>query len=382
MNKTFFVRLYLALAVFMLLSAPATAEYEQYRLEVPEEGDAVQLWEVFPLDAHNVIVRVYSPEAPWHVDWYRDGKRIRSLTTGGDYDRKTPLEPVIGPDGLLYMLCRMPSDEGSTEVWPPLNATAQWEDSGLTEVTPFSERVKATRWDNRIIIYETEEADRIWYNGNDTFVNHELADKLRSGHAIALEDGVFIMTYRDFSIPDGPTELICLDHGEERYRLDDEFSRNMLPDGKGGFYSARWEYIEWTSRRDSSPVRLLHVNRDGQHDRTWNLQGDKVALTPDRSYYDPQAGTLTMYGSAAARNTLAVFAMTLDDDMNMIALDVRNIDPDYIGCEAKTYLTPDGVPYVYLFDRDHPDRICPAVISFSLAEQSNDDYGITIRQAE
>ena len=107
-----------------------------------------------------------------------------------------------------------------------------------------------------------------------------------------------------------------------------------------------------------------------------------MALTPDRTYYDPQAGTLTMYGSAAARNTLAVFAMTLDDDMNMIALDVRNIDPDYIGCEAKTYLTSDGVPYVYLFDRDHKDRICPAVIPFSLAGQSDDDYGITIRPAE
>ena len=86
------------LALLVLLSAPAMAEYEQYRLEVPKEGDAVQLWEVFPLDEHNVIVRVYSPEAPWHVDWYRDGERIRSLTTNGDYDRKTPPEPVIGPE--------------------------------------------------------------------------------------------------------------------------------------------------------------------------------------------------------------------------------------------------------------------------------------------
>lgn len=86
------------LALLVLLSASATAEYEQYRLAVPDEKDAVQLWEVFPLDAHNVIVRVYSPEAPWHVDWYRDGEKIRSLTTGGDYDRKTPPEPVIGPE--------------------------------------------------------------------------------------------------------------------------------------------------------------------------------------------------------------------------------------------------------------------------------------------
>ena len=84
----------------------------------------------------------------------------------------------------------------------------------------------------------------------------------------------------------------------------------------------------------------------------------------------------------ASRNILAVFAMTLDDDMNIIALDVRNIDPDYIGCEAKTYLAPDGSPYVYLFNRDHPDWICPAVIPFSLAEQSNDNYGITIQQEQ
>ena len=141
------------------------AEYEQYRLEVPEEDDAVQLWEIFPLDAHNVIVRMYSPDVPWHVNWYRDGKKIRSLVTAGDFDRKTPAEPVISENGLLYMLCRIPSEENAAGAWPAPNATAQWEDSGLTEVTPFSERVKATRWDNRIIIYETEEADRIWYNG-------------------------------------------------------------------------------------------------------------------------------------------------------------------------------------------------------------------------
>ena len=60
------------LALLVLLSASATAEYEQYRLAVPDEKDAVQLWEVFPLDAHNVIVRMYSPDVPWYVNWYRD----------------------------------------------------------------------------------------------------------------------------------------------------------------------------------------------------------------------------------------------------------------------------------------------------------------------
>ena len=102
------------LAVFMILSSSALAEYKQYRLEVPEEGDAVQLWEIFPLDAHNVIVRMYSPDVPWYVNWYRDGEKIRSLVSAGDYDKKTPVEPVIGEEGLLYMLCRIPSEENAT----------------------------------------------------------------------------------------------------------------------------------------------------------------------------------------------------------------------------------------------------------------------------
>ena len=371
------------LAVFMILSSSALAEYKQYRLEVPEEGDAVQLWEIFPLDAHNVIVRMYSPDVPWYVNWYRDGEKIRSLVSAGDYDKKTPVEPVIGEEGLLYMLCRIPSEENAMGTWPSPNATARWEDSGLTQVTPISERVKATRWDNRIIIYETDEYARIWYSGKDTHISRELADTLATQRCFALEDGVILTRFRDRA--DGTSGLLCLDHGEVRYRLDDSFSiRETLPDGKGGSFSCYWEYIEWTDKRSFDPVKLLHVNRDGQHDMTWDLQGDRVILTADRSCYDPHAKTLTIYGNAvnASRNILAVFAMTLDDDMNIIALDVRNIDPDYIGCEAKTYLAPDGSPYVYLFNRDHPDRICPAVIPFSLAEQSNDNYGITIQQEQ
>ena len=370
------------LTLLVLLSVSASAEYGQYRLAVPDEKDAVQLWEVFPLDAHNVIVRMYSPDVPWYVNWYRDGQKIRSLVTAGDFDRKTPAEPVISENGLLYMLCRISSEESAAGAWPAPNATAQWEDSGLTQVTPITERVKATRWDNRIIVYETEEYTRIWYNGEDIFVSSELAGTLATGDCFALEDGVLLTRYRDRI--NETSGLLCLDHGEVRYRLDDSFwSSEMLPDGKGGFFSSQWEYIEWTSKRNYDPVKLLHINRDGQHDMTWDLLGDRVTLTADRSWYDSRTKTLTLYGNAvsAARKILAVFAMTLDDNMNVTALDVRNIDPDYLGCEAKTYLTPDGFPYVYLFDRDHKDRVCPAVIPFSLAEESNDDYGITIRQA-
>ena len=59
-----------------LLFSSALAEYEQYRLAGPRENESPGGWEIFPLDEHNVIVRVYRSQ-PWHTDWYRDGRLIR-----------------------------------------------------------------------------------------------------------------------------------------------------------------------------------------------------------------------------------------------------------------------------------------------------------------
>ena len=76
----------------------------------------------------------------------------------------------------------------------------------------------------------------------------------------------------------------------------------------------------------------------------------------------------------------AVFAMGLDEDMNITGLDVRNIDPDYRKCETKIYLTAGGLAYVYLFNRDNPEAIRPALIPFSLMESSSDTHGLTLQQ--
>ena len=110
-----------------LFSASALAEYDQYRLTVGDKLENLQKWEIFPLDAHNVIVRVYNP-LPWHVSWYRDGKLLRTLVPEGDYDSVTPVEPVFEGDGSFSMLCRIPSEEQSTDKFPPPNAQAEWKD--------------------------------------------------------------------------------------------------------------------------------------------------------------------------------------------------------------------------------------------------------------
>ena len=135
-------------------------------------------------------------------------------------------------------------------------------------------------------------------------------------------------------------------------------------------------------KRNDSPVRMYHFNPDGQQDRVYLLQGDGVYLTPLHLFTDPGTGVRTLYGSmrSSSGKVNAVFTMGLDEDMNVTGLDVRNIDPDYRKCETKIYLTANGFAYVYLFNRDNPEAILPALIPFSLMESSSDIHGLTLRQ--
>ena len=201
------------LVLMLLFSVSARAEYEQYRLTADDTPERLQLWEVYPLDPHNVIVRSQTSQA-WHVTWYRDGQVYRLLSSEGDWDSITSAEPVFESGSSFYMICRIPSDLEETAAYPPPNAAAQWTDSGLVNKVPLAERVKATRWGNRILVYETDQYHRICYNGKETVIPRKLADCISSSNCVVLADEVFLMTYRD---PDaGESKLICLDHGNGR----------------------------------------------------------------------------------------------------------------------------------------------------------------------
>ena len=367
------------LIIMLLFSASAQAEYEQYRLTADDTLERLGMWEVYPLDPHNVIVRSQTSRS-WHVTWYRDGQVYRALASEGDWDSITSAEPVFESGSSFYMLCRIPTEQKETAAYPPPNAAAQWTDCGLVNKTPLAERVKATRWGNRILVFETDQYHRIRYNGKETIIPRELADSLSSSHCIALADEVFLMTYRD---PDaGESKLLCLDHGNVRYKIDDSLRGwEMFPDGKQGFLSVDWDYIEWSDERDFSPVRLHHVDGNGQLIQTYRLSGDQVIITPTGSFFNPNDETITIYGSAENQvsEIFVVFAMTLDENMNVTGLDVRNIDPDYLGCEAVFSLTAAGFPYVYLYNRWHPDAVRPVVIPFSQLEPAEENYGLALK---
>ena len=351
-----------------LLFSSALAEYEQYRLAGPRENESPGGWEIFPLDEHNVIVRVYRSQ-PWHTDWYRDGRLIRSLGPCSDFDQVTSAEPVMEQDGLAGMLFLA---NPSAEKYPPPDSAAQWTEEGLTQAVPLEDKIIATRWDNRIIIYEKNLQACIRYNGKSTAIPTDLPYDI-AFDAVPLADDVFLIPVHS---EESGLQMLCLDHGSVRYRITVP-SYSLFPDGNEGFLSVDWNNGE----PDDSAVRLSHFSRDGQCDRVYRLQGNGVLPLPYRAYSNPDSGLLTLYGSAQSLSgqRLSVFAMTLDADMNVTDLEVRNIDPDYAGCEAEIYLTPGGFPYVYLFNRDKPGKIRPVVIPFSLPEKSSDTLGLILQ---
>ena len=364
------------LGFLLLFPALALGEYEQYRLTEPDKSGAYRR-EIFPMDVHNVIVRVIAPDDGWHTDWYHDGELTGRLVSQGDWDRLTTVEPVFLTGGALLALCRIESDADADKAYPPPNAAAYWTENGLTQITPVPERVVATCWGNRIVVFETDEYIRIRFDGKDTMVSPKPEEYVSWSSLVPLADEVFLVKYQDEA---AGSQLMCLDHGNIRYRITIP-SHRILPDGQGGFFNPEWDIAEWTLARDLSPVRMRHYDADGQFDRVFRLYSSQGILTPLVTVPDPETGTLVLYGSVADNTGLrGVFTMTLDSGMNMTSVRVRNIDPDYRKCEAEHDLiavSASGCPWVYLRNRDNPDSPGAAAVPFAALEES-DDWGIVL----
>ena len=372
----------LMLALLLLLFSPALAEYEQYKLTV-EDPSTVDFWEVFPLDAHNVILKARNPNGgQWHVGWYRDGELIRELRPAGSFDnysRTTP-DPVVGQDGLAGVLCYVQDgiqqfDSEGIPVGP--NAVAQWTDNGLEDITLLTERVQGSPADNRMILYGSEDCVRVWHNGKDRLITGDLNTELHDGYSNATLLGDDVFLFRVIHWDEGEAYYICVDHGKERYRVP-MVSAGLLcqADGRGGFL-----FQEYTDRQKYDPVRLYHFDENGLQDRVFQLQGNRVVVTMDRMYADPDTGLLTLYGSAMAnsRQIYNVFAITLDSDWNTVALDVRKIDAAYKAYDASVSVSPDGSPWVLIYNPRDPEKITPALVPFSQLEQNSSDLGLSLR---
>ena len=389
MRRTF---LFLLIGVLLTVSVSSYAEYKGYQLTAADPyGDTT----IYPLDAHNVIVRVrcYSEEyRPWHVTWYRDGEIYRDLEGTGprmDHEEGNLCMPKpAGWDGEELSMSYCTRKRKSEYVWGVYGLTpdpenyetylAQWTENGL-EQAAFAPESWFGSFDNgRITVSSEENAWRIRYANEETLLPKDGLD----GGVIAacIPVGERIILLKIVTRTSGAF-AVCLDHGQERYRValpqeETIEGRLFMPDKNGGFFCANGY-----RPGDYSPMYLMHYRADGQPDRKIELSGRKVVVNVCASAIDPGNGLCTLYGTAAAnsRKVYTAFAMTLDEDLNVIDLDVRKIDPEY-GCyDPMVFTAPDGTAWVYINDLTGKYNLWPVLIPFSMLQKSRNKPGITVK---
>ncbi len=391
-------RLILLAGIMLAVITSAGAEYNSYQIT---EGN---WWDCFPLDAHNTVVAARlsagdSEPDSWYVCWYRDGELFRELSGEIPVPEKDrtgwlliPYPAVWDGENLSMYFCvrkeeiktytqgslLVARDPGSFDTY-----MADWTENGLENlhILPdawFDEYDEVFR---RIVVYSGSKGRTAIYNGNETVLPDSVPADLKENviRILPVDHGVDLLKVMDNV--NFCSEAVCLDQGKERYRItlpENELNpgRILLPEKHGGFFC-----MDGFRGGGYEPEYLMHYQGDGQYDRTLVLVGDDVVVHACVSTTDSDSGICTIYGTAVAnsRKVYTVFAMEVDEALNVSRLDVRKIDPAY-GDYAPVILTAsDGTPYVFI--ESYSDKpLWPVLIPFSELEKSSRTYGLRLLQ--
>ena len=389
----------LLLACGMLAAAvpaPASGLYDSYKLTV---GDATYAfnWRVYPLDAHNTVVASWSDGGkPWHVTWYRDGRKFRDqawLVDEPYLEYGVLPEPVVWDGENLTVICserkgafRSVIRDGMVCPDPENYETyaAEWTERGLENRREVPEDWYGTAGYGQVLIRYGEDGFGITAGGKEI----PLPDSFRTlpkERTVSLEcfpygEESCLLGFLDCreNFSERHYHVICADHGTEQYdvTLNDEDEWDVMPDGQGGFLVRNG----W-SGGDYNPVNLTHYAADGKPDRKLVLSGEEVVIRVGPSALDGE-GRLVMYGTAvaASRRVYSVFRMTLDSEMNTVSTDVREIDRIYDANDLTVHLAQDGTPWVMIVKTENKNgRQRPVLIPFDLLEEDSDSHGLTLR---
>ena len=385
-------------AIMLTVFSSSSAEYKSYLLT---EGN----WQTcFPLDAHNTVVSSRdwhedSEPDPWYVCWYRDGVLYRELTGSIPEGDRTARLQVPRPalwDGerlsLYYCVRTKPLKTYQQGFWIPTPDPdcfevhlAEWTEEGLE-----NDRILPEAWfdtyDNdgcdarSALVYSGDRGRTALYNGQETLLPDSVPVNLAENILRVLPVAGDVCLVKVMDNGNGCAQVVCLDHGAERYRVtlpENEMNpgRILLPEKRGGFFC-----IDGYRPARYEPEILTHYGEDGRIDRTLALAGRNVVVHLLASAVSPGSGLCTLYGTAVAnsRKVYTVFAMALDEDLNVTRLDVRKIDPAYGDYSPVVMVAADGTPYVYI-ESYSGEYLYPVLIPFSKLKKSRQTYGLALR---
>ena len=385
------------LVTILLAVVPcAGAEYKNYQIT---EGN---WWNCFPLDAHNTVVVSWlwsedSEPDPWYVCWYRDGKLYRELT--GNVTEESSIGRMCTPypalwDGthlsLYYCVLKEKLRTYPQSTWIPapdpncfVVHMADWTENGLE-----NDRILPEAWfdtydktDRGILVYSGEKGRTAIYNGKKTVLPDSIPVNLEKNifRILPVDEEVYLVKVMDNE--NYCSQMVCVDHGSERYRVtlpQDEIlpDRILLPEKTGGFFC-----LDGYRSAGYEPEYLMHYGEDGQYDRTLVLTGNRVVVHACTSTIDSENGLCTLYGSAVAnsRKVYTVFAMTIDEHLNVTHLDVRKLDAAYGDYSPEILIASDGTPYVYI-ESYSKRSLWPVLIPFASLKKNGNTCGLKLLQ--
>ncbi|MBR1586542.1 MAG: hypothetical protein IJ662_13460 [Clostridia bacterium] len=382
---------WLWLLPFLLLALPACAqEYAGYTL--PADRDP---YSFLALNRRDTIVRSWvendlNMTLPNHITWYRDGQVLRDLPyypRGVTASLESACFVATREDAFKTLVLHQtgavtaPTGTETAREIPVYRCSLyDWTEKGLEHPVdiplgtatlciagPYILTVdNGPGGSGAVRVYDAEgklqqtidlpgAANLVLVNakylGQDTF--------LISGH-----DGDY-GAYARMALRDG--KLLWRIHTPQYY--------DVHGDGRGGFFA-----VEDQNCGDYSSVTLAHYDENGQVDRRRTLINNTLVKHIMRIYPHPDGSGWTAYGMAVAnsRRVYTVFALTLDEEMNAVAWDIRGLSKQYRDYSPGISLAADGTVQVLTSSIGNLENKAPAaVIPFDALPAQTD--GISFR---
>ena len=360
-------RLLALLILFLLLPACALAfDLSPYILPAAEWDESYS--PPVPLSANDYLQEYFYPGADFETDFkfehhllrVKDGQRVMDipLSDHGGY-------ALLYADGRIGLMQEISYPEETKEMWKSHHVLYDVEDEALSDPRTFDGdpyTLALYSFGFAGMCHSGEDQSELVLYGDKTlaplfrytvpFSRAYVQDACVSGDAAY----ILIKQHGRPSLPDCILLRITQDGLDWTWHTTDEKYRyNVItPDGQGGVL------LKGSLNEDYKRSRITRVNASGNE--CWNktLHGKNAVIHPYLTTGNPD-GTVTLYGSCIARSRAlyTLFAMTIDAEGHVLALDVR----DYSArADTGPTIMPahDGTILVYSIDtKEQPGVLVP-----------------------
>ena len=314
----------------------------------------------------------------WHLLWYRDGKLFRDFaySTEKRFNQSIFLPREDNTCGVLVpgrKETRM-ADLGwdSNEIEPAINYIElyEWTDNGLElqkQIPGDWEWTDIKTTDDGFVTYDPLKGTLSCFDSYGNLLQEipltekipqtEIMQQMRYGQLVNIageisEQCVILFRTEIANARNARYLALCLDHLKEKWTRKYQFSPGIVFPGDGYFYC-----LERVNDSKTSPVKIIRLDEQGNDLLSRMLSADNLVLG-FHVKTSPLTGNLMLYGKAVAnsKKIYNVFRMDLDENMNQVSLDVRQIDY-YDDYSPSVQMQKDGTLFVHCVGGEEADRL-------------------------